>query len=206
MHGVLTIFPSLMMIGPGAAPGRITGLGGGLWLSLTTKLGAGPAGTMTGGNLPDFDGNWTISGPGAGPGAITRGAGAGTVREAVTVGAGPLGGRGGRGARGGTGAGLGRPVKPGNNDGIRANSFNNSGLIPGGTPGRGGTAQGGGSNDRGFSGGNRGSGGGNGGSKGGSTGGVQGRFPGNAYPGQMASTLKKIKNYILIICYTAMFI
>lgn len=194
MLGFLIVFPSLMIIGPGAAPGRMTGAGGGLWLSLTTKFPGGPAGMTTGANFSDFDGNWTISGPGAGPGAITKGAEAGTDRDAVTVGAGPLGGMGGRGARGGTGAGQGIPVRPGNNDGIRVNNFNSSGLIPGGTPGRGGTAQGGGSNDSGFGGGNRDSGGGNGGR----TGGAQGKFPGNVHTGQAASTLEKKIYFILI--------
>lgn len=70
MHGDLTTSPSLIIMGPGSAPGRITGHGAGLWFNLTTRFGDGPAGTMIGANFPDFDGNWTISGPGAGPGAI----------------------------------------------------------------------------------------------------------------------------------------
>lgn len=179
IDGALTTSPSLMTIGPGAAPGRIMGPGGGLWLSLMTKLGDGPAGMTTGGNLPDFEGNWTINGPGAGPGAITRGPGAGTDSDVVTVGAGVFGGMGG--GREGSGAREGMPVNPGNKDGIRANNFNNSGLIPGGKPGRVVVAQDGGGN------GNRGSGGGINGSAGGKYGGG----PGNAHPGQAASTLKR---------------
>lgn len=69
--GFLITLPSLMIMGPGAAPGRIMGAGSGCCLSLTIRLGAGPAGIMTGAVFADFDGNWMISGPGAGPGAMT---------------------------------------------------------------------------------------------------------------------------------------
>jgi len=67
----LITFPSLMTIGPGAAPGSMIGAGAGLWFSLTSRLGAGPAGTTIGATFPATDGNWIINGPGAGPGAMT---------------------------------------------------------------------------------------------------------------------------------------
>lgn len=79
-----------MIIGPGAAEGRIIGAGGGAGLTLTTKLGAGPAGRTIGGALPTFVGNWTTIVGGAGPGAMTRGvARGGRARGAATVLAGP---------------------------------------------------------------------------------------------------------------------
>lgn len=59
----LTSFLSLMMIGPGAPPESITGAGAGHWVKLTSRLGAGPAGTTISVHYPAADGNWTKSGP-----------------------------------------------------------------------------------------------------------------------------------------------
>jgi len=67
----LTTFPSLIMIGLGAQPGSMIGVGDGLWFSLPSRLGAGPTGTTISAHSPATDGNWTKSGPHASPGAMT---------------------------------------------------------------------------------------------------------------------------------------
>lgn len=113
MDGFFMVSPSLIMIGPGSAAGKTIGAGGGHGLTLTSRLGAGPAGMTSGGTLQFFDGNWTTKGPSAGGGAMTTPGGAGTSRVVAMVGGGAGIGKDG-GGNGAAGAGRLTPTVGGN--------------------------------------------------------------------------------------------